>query len=74
MTQTKPEGLAPSEEWAWDNTEPGSRQRRVIALASARKKKERPGVGGWERAEHRAVLPGEHGLEVWPKSPREQAA
>ena len=50
VTQTKPAGLGAWEEWAWDNAEPGSWQRRALANAIARKEEERPGVGGWERA------------------------
>lgn len=63
----KPEGMTPAESWAWDNTEPGSWQRWAIAWAyeraNTRKEEDRPSVGGWERREHRAVLPGKHGLE-----------
>lgn len=51
---TKPKGLKPDEEWAWNNTAPDSWQRRAIAWGAERRAQERRRE---ERGEF-AVFPG----------------
>lgn len=60
MTETKPKGMTPAESWAWDMWPPGSLFRRAALWKYGSAGRAAEGV---ERAEVRATLPGEHGLE-----------
>jgi hypothetical protein len=59
----KPPNLTPLEEWAWQNGSESARRRMAWAYERTQKKEAECRAEGVERAVHRAVLPGEHGLE-----------